>query len=191
MQKLLSEKLLSALEFSSVAHADQFRRDGKTPYVSHPFAVAMILVEADAPEDVVIAGALHDVVEDTGRSLDEIRERFGEQVAGLVSGVTEDKNIRDWAARKRAYLDHLKSCGNDVKAVSAADLLANLTDILLALRKGVSVWSSFTAPPDVFLANSRERLAIIGETLDSRAVQEIGDTIQEIEEVNSGATHGA
>jgi (p)ppGpp synthase/HD superfamily hydrolase len=130
-------------------------------------AVAMILDRAGFPEEVVIAGLLHDLVEDTEITLDDVRSRFGLAVAEAVSGCTEVKRDatgakRPWADRKRDHLEALKSASLATKAVFLADKLHNLASIALDLEEGRPVWSTFNAPrPDV-LAYYRASLAACG-----------------------------
>ena len=81
---MISTKLLDAIEFASLAHKDQVRKGEPIPYVSHPFAVGLILLNTGYSEDVVIAGILHDVVEDTKFSSKDIEEKFGLKISELV-----------------------------------------------------------------------------------------------------------
>ncbi|MCM1055822.1 MAG: bifunctional (p)ppGpp synthetase/guanosine-3',5'-bis(diphosphate) 3'-pyrophosphohydrolase [Bacteroides sp.] len=83
-----TEKILSAYEFAENAHRGQTRTSGE-PYISHPVAVAYILLEMCMDTDTLCAALLHDVVEDTGVTLDALRKKFGEDVALLVDGVTK------------------------------------------------------------------------------------------------------
>lgn len=95
IQKILDEekqydlsKIISSYEFAAKAHANQFRSSGE-PYITHPLAVAYILLEFGMDTDTVCAALLHDVVEDTDVTLDEIKKLFGQDVAMLVDGVTK------------------------------------------------------------------------------------------------------
>ena len=83
-----TEKIRRAYELACDAHKDQKRISG-TPYITHPLAVATIVADMQMDVDSVCAALLHDVVEDTAYSIDDIKERFGEQVALLVDGVTK------------------------------------------------------------------------------------------------------
>lgn len=84
------ELILTALAFATKQHATQTRRDGKTPYIVHPIAVAQSLIDVyHADADTVIAGLLHDTVEDTEATLDQIDEMFGSHIRFLVDGVTD------------------------------------------------------------------------------------------------------
>ena len=99
-QKLLfetkdaTERIKEALAFAKEAHAGQFRKSGE-PYIIHPILVATITARISSDETMVIAALLHDVVEDTERTIEEVRGRFGEDVAKLVEGLTKIMEIRE------------------------------------------------------------------------------------------------
>jgi len=140
MAEFLSKNLLKALKFASLAHQDQKRKDSsRTPYISHPAAVGYILLQAGAPENVVIAGILHDIIEDTEYGYDDIKERFGEEVAGLVREVSEDTSLT-YDARKDGYLDQLAGDSSEACLISAADLLANNIDMQTNFDNGEDLW---------------------------------------------------
>ncbi|MDE6132371.1 MAG: RelA/SpoT family protein, partial [Oscillospiraceae bacterium] len=95
IQKILNDekqydlsKIISAYEFAAKAHANQFRSSGE-PYITHPLAVSFILLELGMDTDTICAAMLHDVVEDTDITLEEIKKLFGQDVAMLVDGVTK------------------------------------------------------------------------------------------------------
>ena len=81
-------KIPSAYEFAADKHKDQKRESGE-PYITHPIAVAQILIELGMDTDTICAALLHDVVEDTEASLEDLKKRFGADVANLVDGVTK------------------------------------------------------------------------------------------------------
>lgn len=129
---------LSALEFSSIRHRKQVRKgEEKTPYINHPIQVAKILaIEGDETDTVLLAAALlHDVVEDTVDSLkekqdliDEIRQRFGEEVLSIVLEVTDDKMI-DKQERKKLQVQHAAHASAKAKKLKLSDKIANVRDI--------------------------------------------------------------
>ncbi|MDD2579152.1 MAG: HD domain-containing protein, partial [Eubacteriales bacterium] len=82
------ERIEAAFDYALAAHESQRRKTGE-PYIIHPLAVAEILTELEVDADTLIAALLHDTVEDTDRTLEEVREHFGEEVANLVDGVTK------------------------------------------------------------------------------------------------------
>lgn len=163
MSNIFSKNLLEALKFASLAHQDQKRKDSnRTPYISHPAAVGYILLQAGAREPVVIAGILHDVIEDTDFGYDDIKRRFGSVVADLVQGVSEDTSL-SYDARKDGYLEKLAGGSPEGCLISAADLLANSLDIQINLEEGDDLWMRppYNLDIEKKIARNERRLAII------------------------------
>ena len=102
-----SERVKRAIEIAKKAHAGQFRKTGE-PYIIHPLAVKKILEEWGMDEDTIIAGVLHDTVEDTDLRLDDIKREFGESVAFLVDGVTKLSTARNGMRDIDTYLPETK-----------------------------------------------------------------------------------
>lgn len=112
----------TAGRFAREAHRGR-RRHGDTEF-EHPLAVARLLHGAGRREEVVAAGLLHDVVEDTDASLDELRERFGDPVAELVAAMTEDPGREPYETRKAEHRERVRAAGPEVAAIYLADKLA-------------------------------------------------------------------
>lgn len=129
--KVLTAQFLQALQFAAHKHRDQRRKGAdKTPYINHPIAVANILLnEADVTDEcVLIAALLHDTVEDTDTTFEEIEARFGKAVRDIVSEVTDDKSLPK-AMRKQAQIDHASELSDRAKLLKLADKTANLRDM--------------------------------------------------------------
>lgn len=140
---IYSERARAALWFAERAHRGQQRKGGDEPYVLHPIAVATLLAASGASEDLICAAYLHDTVEDAGVDLDDIAQFFGDEVTDLVRAVTEDK-LRSWQERKDATIEHLMHAPQHVLALKAADVCANITDVVLDHREiGDDVWLRF------------------------------------------------
>lgn len=125
-------KIVGALDFAAVKHRDQRRKDPQqTPYINHPIGVAKILVfEGRVTDpDTVQAALLHDTVEDTDTTLQEITDTFGEKVASIVGEVSDDKSLPS-AERKRLQVLHAPTCSHSAKLVKLADKLYNIRDML-------------------------------------------------------------
>ncbi len=149
----ISPDLERALRMAAVGHRDQVRKGSGVPYVEHPMAVALVLDRAGFDDEVVIAGLLHDLVEDTDVTLDQIRDRFGDRVAAMVANCTEVKldasgGKRPWIDRKTDHLESLANAPDPARAIVLADKLHNLTCIRLDLLDGRAVWDSFGADRD-------------------------------------------
>ena len=113
------DKITEAYQYASKAHEGQMRQSGD-PYITHPIAVAQILVELGMDTETICAGLLHDVVEDTASTLDEIKKRFGADVALMVDGVTK--------------LDQ-----DDLSPARSSSQAENVRKMLLAMAKDVRV----------------------------------------------------
>lgn len=93
-------KINSAIQFATMQHGTQKRKGKEVPYIVHPLEVMEILYRMGADENLLVAGILHDVVEDTAVKIADIREYFGDDVAELVAAHTEDKS-EPWEVRAR------------------------------------------------------------------------------------------
>ena len=123
--------IIDALDFASHAHRDQRRKDADaSPYISHPIALARILVvEGGVLDPVVIAAALlHDTVEDCGVLPTHLAQRFGKEVSDVVAEVTDDKALPK-ARRKELQVEHAPHASARAKLVKLADKIANVRDI--------------------------------------------------------------
>ena len=148
---LPGERLAQALAFAIRKHGPQVRKGTSIPYVTHLMAVSARVGEAGGSEDEMIAALLHDVVEDAGGApvLEEIRGLFGDPVAAIVAGCTDDDSGGEkapWLERKRTYLAHLVGAPLPVLRVSCADKLHNARAIQRDLRDhGPDVFKRFKA----------------------------------------------
>lgn len=125
------KRLLRAIEFAADRHSNQKRKDvEQSPYINHPIAVAAVLAVEGGVEDeaLLLAAVLHDTVEDTKTSIEEIRDRFGAEVAGLVSEVTDDKSLPKME-RKRLQVEHSPLASARAMQLKIADKICNLRDL--------------------------------------------------------------
>jgi (p)ppGpp synthase/HD superfamily hydrolase len=133
-----------AILFATRAHTGQKRKATDIPYIWHPLRVASVLVEVGSPEPVVIAGVLHDTLEDTGTAPEEIERVFGRAVLDIVKGASEPDKSASWEDRKRHTIEYLRTAPPEVKLVAAADKLDNIRAIAADLAKqGEGMWSRF------------------------------------------------
>lgn len=136
--------IFEAIEFAVKAHAGQFRKGTKVPYIVHPLGVAKVLIECGCSKKVVAAGILHDTIEDTSLTVEDVTERFGEGIAALVKAVSEPDKSDTWENRKRHTIKYLQTAPMEVLLVSCADKLDNIRAIREDYsRVGESVWSRF------------------------------------------------
>jgi (p)ppGpp synthase/HD superfamily hydrolase len=125
-----------ALDFADRRHAGQTRDIDDLPFVTHPLEVACLLHEAGYSDEVVAAGVLHDVVEDTDASLDEVEARFGRRVAELVDAVTNDPAIEDEAERRAALRLQVARAGECAAVVFAADKVSKAREMRIRAGRG-------------------------------------------------------
>ena len=144
-------RLAEALAMAIEIHGDQVRKGTAIPYVTHLLSVSALVGESGGSEDEMIAAMLHDAVEDGGGApvLERIRAAFGDAVAAIVAGCTDDDSGGEkapWLERKRAYLRHLATAPLPVLRVSCADKLHNARALARDLREhGPEVFRRFKA----------------------------------------------
>jgi (p)ppGpp synthase/HD superfamily hydrolase len=152
----LTERFTDALVFAAALHGGQTRKGPEEiPYISHLLGVASLVIEAGGDEDMAIAALLHDAVEDQGgyETLDKIRGTFGDRVAHIVEGCTDDfsgHNRTPWCERKTKYIAHLRDdVDEQTRIVSLADKVHNARTILLDyIDHGDSVFHRFRGHKD-------------------------------------------
>ena len=152
MNKPLDTSLLDrAIIFAVKAHAGTERRGTGFPYIVHPMEAVEIVATMTSDQELLAAAALHDVVEDTDVSVEQIRAEFGERIASLVAaesdtfevGVSEEDS---WHSRKRAAIERLASASHDAKIVALGDKLSNMRAIARDWSvQGDAFWNIFHA----------------------------------------------
>ncbi|MBP1628829.1 MAG: phosphohydrolase [Holophagaceae bacterium] len=134
-------ELLKALSFAAEKHRNQRRKDPEaSPYINHPIALADLLVNEGGVEDPVVlcAAVLHDTIEDTETTPEELGRVFGPAILGIVLEVTDDKSLEK-SVRKQLQVEHAPHCSPGAKLVKLADKICNLRDILSSAPRGWSV----------------------------------------------------
>ena len=127
----MTKQLMSALAFAADKHKNQRRKDADaSPYINHPIALANLLLNEAGVEDqrVLIAAVLHDTIEDTDTTEQELVKHFGKDVADIVLEVTDDKTLPK-AERKQLQIEHAAHISRRAKLVKLADKICNLRDI--------------------------------------------------------------
>ena len=145
-----NSKIDKALSYASIKHKGQYRKILKHPYIFHPLEVMSITAMMSEDDDVLCAALLHDTIEDTNVTIEELRRLFGDRVAELVASESENKRIRrpkseTWKTRKTETIKRIqKSTDLDEKRICLADKLSNLRSIHMAyLMVGDEMWESF------------------------------------------------
>ncbi|MBF0289827.1 MAG: bifunctional (p)ppGpp synthetase/guanosine-3',5'-bis(diphosphate) 3'-pyrophosphohydrolase [SAR324 cluster bacterium] len=123
--------ILKSIQFAAHKHRDQLRKDGQTPYINHPIEVAEVLwVEGKVRDPRLIAAAiLHDTIEDTETTPDELRGLFGQKILSWVQEVTDDKSLSK-AKRKHMQVIHAPTASKGAKQIKIADKICNIRDLI-------------------------------------------------------------
>lgn len=182
-----TELLDRAIIFAVKAHAGTERRGKGFPYIVHPMEAVEIVATITPDQELLAAAALHDVVEDTEISADEIRREFGDRIAALVvaesdvfvEGVSEEDS---WHDRKQAAMDRLAAAPHDAKIVAMGDKLSNMRAIARDYAvKGDELWKIFHAKdPKDHEWHYRGLAASLEELKDTFAYQEFVKLIDQV-----------
>ena len=171
----------AATTYAKEMHAGQTRFDG-SPFILHPLEVASALRDAGAPDHLVAAGALHDLIEKTEVTASDLRQRFGPGITALVLSVSDDDRIDGYVARKAALRRQVASAGEEALALFAADKLSKLRE----LRREARVYAGDSVgapqrPRARRLRHYQRSLALLEERLPhSPLVCELRDELQSI-----------
>lgn len=139
--------IFKAIEFATQAHAGQIRKITGFPYIIHPLNVGNLLMQNKASQDIIVSGILHDTIEDTVITYENLKDTFNQHIADLVLSVTEGDKSLDWTTRKMNSLTKYKSATEDTLLILSADKIDNLNSIASELvHFGPSIWESFTKP---------------------------------------------
>lgn len=170
----LDAQLYKAYAYAARAHLGQYRKKTKVPYFTHIITTMNYAVELTQDIEVLQAAILHDTVEDTTVTLDDLKDAFGDRVAGLVAAETEDKRrdmpaAQTWELRKREAIGHIKTASRDARLIVLADKTANLESIVREQRYlGVEIWDKFNQPDkskqEWYFRAVREQLADLYDT---------------------------
>jgi (p)ppGpp synthase/HD superfamily hydrolase len=153
----------AAFEKASAAHAGQVRNgSGGLPYIEHPTAVAARLEGHGYDDEVVAAALLHDVVEDSETTVEELRSEFGERIAELVAALSDDEAIEDYRQRKDEHRARVRHFDGDAFAIYGSDKLTNSSTLHHSLeREGEVVRDEFKVPLELKLEVWEEDAAML------------------------------
>ena len=172
-----------AIIFATLKHnsAKEPNRKGTSiPYITHPMEVMQILTANNCPESVIIAGILHDTLEDTETTPDEIANQFGLDILKIVQSESEDKS-KTWEERKQTTIDQLKTASMDSKLVCCADKLANLRSMASDKAEiGEGLWTRFNATKERIAWYYKEIAEAMPELADYPMYQELYRLINEV-----------
>jgi (p)ppGpp synthase/HD superfamily hydrolase len=183
---VLSSRFAEAFQYAFQLHQYQTRKDGPVPYMAHLMGVASLVLEDGGGEDEAIAALLHDAPEDQGGKvvLEEIKQRFGEQVAIIVDGCTDSYAAPKpaWRKRKERYISHLSVATPEILRVSLADKLHNARAIESDLdRFGDSIWKRFNGGKEGTLWYYRSLVREFRKSTDSVMLKMLEEAVSRIE----------
>lgn len=150
MKQHIDTSLLDrAITFAVKAHQGVERRGKGFPYIVHPMEAVCIVATMTNDQELLAAAALHDVIEDTDTTADDLKKEFGERVAMLVEAESDDKSggskAETWHQRKQDTLDRLRNADLDIKIVALGDKLSNMRAIAHDYAVlGDELWNRFT-----------------------------------------------
>ena len=148
-----SELVRDAFELLGETHEGQVQKVNGRPYVEHPVAVAADVGEAGFEPEMIAAALLHDIVEDSEVTVEQLRQRFGDRVAGLVETMTDTAEVQPYERRKALHRERVVQAGPEAAAIFAADKLNNVRALRSAYaEQGEGVAQRFVQPLDVKLA---------------------------------------
>jgi guanosine-3',5'-bis(diphosphate) 3'-pyrophosphohydrolase len=134
-------RLLQALHFSAERHRHQRRKDrAASPYINHPIEVATVLATVGGVTDLttLVAAVLHDTIEDTATTVEELDQKFGRDVRMLVEEMTDDKKLSK-LERKRLQVEHARVASHRAKLIKLGDKICNVRDVTHAPPEGWSI----------------------------------------------------
>jgi len=181
---MYSPRVERAIQKAGVLHQTQNRRGTKKlPYITHLFSVALLARQYFDDEDVFIAALLHDSVEDTAYTKEELREDFGEQVCIIVLGVTEPEGDMSWEEKKRAYVENLRTASRESLIVAAADKIHNLRSVTRAYEHNKEqFWCDFSGTKESRIQYYGTVVSILHERLDNPIVTVLQNAFNEYRE---------
>lgn len=176
-----------ALIFAAKAHHGQVRKGTDIPYITHPVAVGMILQKASCSDEVVAAGILHDTLEDTETTYDDLVSAFGAYVADLVVAASETDKTLSWEDRKRQTISMLKHTTTEEMHVIVADKLHNLQSIHHDLKTyGPEIWDRFNRGKNEQHWYYRSIIdALLSRTNEFKLIETLNEEVHKVFDENS------
>jgi GTP pyrophosphokinase len=180
-----SNRVVDAFAYAHELHREQVRKQSDVPYITHLIAVAALVGGGGGDEDQFIAALLHDAAEDQGgyETLEAIRGRFGDTVAGYVAGCTDafENPKPDWRERKTRYIAHVSGASEKQKLIVASDKLHNARCILSDLQsRGDGIWDMFNKGREATLWYYAEMVRNLGNGWDHPILRELAHTVDRI-----------
>ena len=189
----ISEAVAFAVETHEIRQK-QKRKGKDIPYVTHPLTVGLILARVGADEDTIVAGILHDTIEDSVGSHKisqaTLERRFGKRVGDLVLSVTETDKALPWPERKRKALEHIATFSRQSLLLKSADVIANAVELVDDHEaEGEAVFRRFNAPKADLIANYLRVIVAIARAWPENPLrgdlQDVSDKLQRMEQTHA------
>ena len=176
----ISLRIHEAIIFATIKHQNQKRKGTDIPYIVHPMEIMQILTAEDLPEEIIIAGILHDTLEDTDTKSEEIEAKFGKAVLDIVLTESEDKS-KTWRERKQHTIDCLEKDSMETKLVCCADKLSNIKSMYADLQEyGEKLWERFNAPKEDIKWYYESIVNALSDLAQYKMYQEIQETVKAV-----------
>jgi (p)ppGpp synthase/HD superfamily hydrolase len=170
-----------AITIASIAHLEQKRKADGTPYVAHPMRVAMTLAKHGFSEETIAAACVHDVLEDTDYSSEQLQSELGIKVVKIVQAVTNDDTLK-WEDKKLRYIQTTKDGPEEAKAVACADKIDNMRSFIEAYQaQGNNVWKKFNRGRDGMLWYWSELLKMLKSDWKHPLLAEYESVLKEVD----------
>lgn len=190
MDTLHSPVVENAIRVAAEAHKSQKRKSSGIPYIAHPMGVCLILVKAGFHEESILAAAaLHDVIEDTALTFEDLEGTFSDEVLQYVREMTEEKETlegakRSWRDRKRDHIEVMQQASLGARAIELADKLHNLEAMLFDLQTEdrAEFWGHFGAPPVEIVQYYHSMIEAAGKS-DERLVPLVKNCLSRLDEL--------
>jgi len=172
MEILHSPVVEQAIRISAVAHKSQKRKSSGIPYIAHPMSVCLILTKAGFHDETILAAAvLHDVIEDTDLTFEQLADDFSDEVVQYVKEMTEEKETsqgekRSWRDRKQDHIEVMRHATQGARAIELADKLHNLEAMLFDLQSESrhEFWGHFGASPEEIVQYYHSMIEAAGQS---------------------------
>lgn len=184
------KKILKAINYATLVHRTQTRK-GKpdVPYITHPMSVGLLLARAGAEDDIIVAGILHDTIEDCvpfgSITKETIEKEFGKQVAEMVNDVSEQDPSLPWYERKKLALEHIPHMKKESVFVKSADVLHNMSDQIEDYKKdGEKTMERFSAPKEQQLKRYINIVTVLAKAWPENPIMpELQSALEEIKQL--------
>lgn len=151
-----------AIRYAHQKHAGELRRISPEPFIHHPLRVALLVTDYSKEENILCSAILHDVVENTPVTLNEIESKFGHIVATTVNALTDDTTITDRTLRKQDTLKKLANANHEALLIKTADIIDNTADLIEIDKSQQTIpWSVFHSLPEDKLTRWRQQYLVI------------------------------